>query len=310
MSTIQDTNDTISILRRIDREIDFARGSLQISILLELGKSVNGLAIRDLAKRLNERNKSIADALRKMMLKNIVEKTRNGNSYEIYMLTEHGQKLYEDLMKVVKGNGFASPIHKRKTNVMPHDFSLELIKKDYINDIVITIATSKKRIVSIKEIAESMGLSIQRAQAYLDMYSGRDAPIRLFKRVETSFLDLEEERKKTMPRILKIIGFKKKNNKVFYILTEDGLAVFHRLPFYTKYATSKTAKLIQKLFNSLHPRLVAKRLFRTLTIANISIAILSLSISISMPILSILLLLTSIIFSTSMLILYITTYNL
>lgn len=300
----------IESLRRIDKEIDFARGYLQLSILLELGRNGNGLTVRDLAKKLNERSKSVADALRKMVLKNIVIKTKNGGDYEIYTLTEHGKSLYEDLVKILRSDGDHGYrlCTQRKIEVTPHDFSLELIKKDYVVDAIIAIATSKKRLLGLKEIAGAMGLSIQRAQAYIDMFSSKDSAIRIFKKIEPKIFSVEQ--KNTWVKILEFVRLRKQSNKVCYTLTDDGLTIFHKLPFYTKYGTSRTAKVIQKLAGTLHPRLVAKKLFRLITIINIAATTISMAIISIQPIASLAVLLTSMVLTTATMILYIATYNL
>lgn len=302
-------NGAIDILRRLDQEIDFARGSLQLSIVLELGRSNEGLTAKELSKRLNERSKAVADALRKMMLKDLVIKIRNGGSYEIYILSERGRRFYEDLHKVIIGNSKPRCLdNSRRYDVTPHDFSVELMKKDYIVDAIIAIATSRKEVLSLKNIAEAMGLSPQRAQAYLEMYSSRDSLIKLFKKIDFELIKLEQKKlsifRLPIPRIWKGL------EGPLYKLTEDGLSTFHRLTFYTRYKNSRTARVLQKIFGSLHPRLVAKRLFKTITIIDIAITILSLTISASLPIIALLLLLASMIFTVAMLIAYIAAYNL
>lgn len=301
----------IDVLRRLDQEIDFARGSLQLSIVLELGRSNEGLTARELSKRLNERSKAVADALRKMMLKDLVTKVRNGGSYEVYTLSERGRRFYEDLHKVViGGSGSRYTDGIRGYSVSPHEFSVELMKKDYIVDAVIAIATSRKGALLLKDIAEAMGLSPQRAQAYLEMYSSRDSPIKLFKKIDAELVKLEQGRRIIPIPRLPILKIWKGPEGHLYRLTEDGLSTFHRLTFYIRYRNSRTARVLQKIFGSLHPRLVAKKLFRTLTAIDVSVTALSLTISASLPIIALLLLLASMIFTVAMLIAYITAYNL
>ncbi|MEM1560547.1 MAG: hypothetical protein QXN35_03275, partial [Ignisphaera sp.] len=179
-------NGVIEVLKRLDQEIDFARGSLQLSIVLELDRSNEGLTAKELSKKLNERSKAVANALRKMVLKDLVTKVRNGNSYEVYILSERGRRFYEDLHRVVKGNGGSRYTNgNRKGGVNLQIFSIELMKKDYIVDAVIAMAISRRGALSLREVAEAMGLSPQRAQAYLEMYSSRDSPIKLFKKIDT-----------------------------------------------------------------------------------------------------------------------------
>lgn len=302
-------SDVIEVLRRLDQEIDFARGSLQLSIVLELSRSSEGLTVKELSKRLNERSKAVADALRKMMLKDLVTKVRNGGSYEVYVLSERGRRFYEDLHRVViGGSGSRYVDSSRRYNVSPHEFSIELMKKDYIVDAVIAIATSRRGALSLKDIAEAMGLSPQRAQAYLEIYSSRDSPIKLFKKIDAELIKLEQKRVPVFG--LPILRIWKGSKGPLYRLTEDGLSTSYRLTFYTRYKNSRTAKILQKIFGSLHPRLVAKKLFRTITTIDIAITTLSLAISASLPIIALLLLLTSMIFTVAMLIAYITAYNL
>lgn len=301
----------IEVLRRLDQEIDFARGSLQLSIVLELGKNGNGLTIKDLSKRLNERNKAVADALRKMMLKNLVVKVRNGGGYEVYTLTEKGRRFYDDLYVVLKGDGGSRYVESsRGYDINPHEFSIELMKKDYIVDAIIAIATSKKGILPLRDIADAMGLSKQRAQAYIEMYSNRESPIKLFKRIDIELTKLENRKEKLLTLRSLIPKTWRKSEGYLYRLTEDGLSTFHRLTFYTRYKNSRTAKVLRKMFGVLHPRLVAKKLFRLLTIIDLGITAFSLILSLNLPIIALLLLLTSMVFTVTMLIIYITAYNL
>lgn len=296
--------EVLEVLKQLDQEIDFARGSLQLSIVLELGRS-GGLTARELSKRLNERSKAVADALRKMMLKDLVAKVRNGGSYEVYTLSEKGRRFYEDLHRVTRGNGGPRYVDSgRESGVTPHEFSVELMKKDYIVDAVVAIATSRRGALPLRDVAEAMGLSPQRAQAYLEMYSGRESPIKLFKKIDAELVKLEQRKGLFVPKLWKEF------NGHIYKLTEDGLSTFHRLTFYTRYKNSRTAKLLQKIFGSLHPRLVAKRMFRALSAIDMAVTILSLAISINLPITALLLLLGSMVFTVAMMTIYITAYNL
>ncbi|MCS7112074.1 MAG: MarR family winged helix-turn-helix transcriptional regulator [Ignisphaera sp.] len=296
--------EVLEVLKQLDQEIDFARGSLQLSIVLELGRS-GGLTARELSKRLNERSKAVADALRKMMLKDLVAKVRNGGSYEVYTLSEKGRRFYEDLHRVTRGNGGPRYVDSgRESGVTPHEFSVELMKKDYIVDAVVAIATSRRGALPLRDVAEAMGLSPQRAQAYLEMYSGRESPIKLFKKIDAELVKLEQRKGLFVPKLWKEF------NGHIYKLTEDGLSTFHRLTFYTRYKNSRTAKLLQKIFGSLHPRLVAKRMFRALSAIDMAVTILSLAISVNLPITALLLLLGSMVFTVAMMTIYITAYNL
>ncbi|MEM0005386.1 MAG: hypothetical protein QW406_00775 [Ignisphaera sp.] len=304
-------NGVIEVLKRLDQEIDFARGSLQLSIVLELGRSNEGLTARELSKKLNERSKAVADALRKMVLKDLVTKVRNGNSYEVYILSERGRRFYEDLHRVVKGNGGSRYVDgNREGGVNPQIFSIELMKKGYLVDAVIAMATSRRGVLSLREVAEAMGLSPQRAQAYLEMYSSRDSPIKLFKKIDTELMKLEQGRGRLHVFKLPILRILRRLDGPLYKLTEDGFSTFHRLTFYVRYKNSKTARLLQKVFGSLHPRLVAKKLFRMLTAIDIAATALSLAVLMDLPIIALLLLLASMVFTVAMLITYITAYNL
>lgn len=306
-----DNASVIEVLRKLDQEIDFARGSLQLSIVLELGKSSEGLTVKELSTRLNERSKAIADALRKMMLKDLVIKTRNGGSYEVYILSDKGRRFYNDLQRLTKGNGSSRCIENAKGfNINPHELSIELMKKDYIVDAIIAIATSKKGILSLKDIAEAMGLSRQRAQTYLDMYSSRESPIKLFKKIDAELMKLNKKENTSLVSKLPIIKVWRRTENQLYRLTEDGIATFHRLSFYTKYKNSRTARILQKIFGVFHPRLVAKKLFRLITAIDIVVTTASLIISLNHPVIALMLLLSSMIFTVGMLIIYIVAYNL
>lgn len=294
----------LEVLRWLDNEVDFARGFLQLSIILELGRSDKGLTIRELALRLRERSKAVSDALRKLTLKGMVMKLRNGTDYETYALTDKGAKFYEELNKIVGGAGHAVKGAPKALDIQ--EFSAELVKKDHIVDAIIAVATSKRGALALREIAVAMGLSPQRAQSYLELYCGREAPIRLFKRIEPEITHL----KFSTRRGLATLWPWGRRKEALYTLTEEGATIFRRTLFNTKYGGTAAAKLFKRLFGSLHPRLVARKLFRALAALNLSAAALSLYLSWFLPIAALTLLLSVLLASTALLVMYIMTYNL
>lgn len=251
----------ISVLRELDSIIDFARGALQLRIVFELAKRDGGASARDIATALNERHKAVLDAFRKLVAKGLVIKEANGGM-DIYRLSESGEEFYEKLARVM---GLARISSQRLTRaerrVMVSDISTNTIKYHHLADAIIAIATSRGGELSIEDVASAMKLGIDRARTYIDMYVSKSSGVRLFKKIEK-----ESRARRLLAKILGVFGFKIRAVKTLYRITEEGLSIFYRHPYYLKYRRSIAAKIIQRLFGCVHPRIAFKKLVKMVLI--------------------------------------------
>lgn len=268
----------INILRELDSVIDFARGGLQLNIIMELGKHDDGCNVKDIAQILNERPKAVLDAMRKLVIKGLVVKNENGG-YDIYKLSEKGLEFYRRLIKIVdsseQGRG---RIDKTRVKAMVLDIASDIAKYHHIADAIIIIATSRKQETSIRTIAEGLKLSIDRTKTYLDMYSENKNLPRLFKKIEkkkSKFIEI-------MNMLLNKIGIKILNNHT-YRLTKEGLTIFYKHPYYTKYRNDLLTQIASTIFGTLHPRVVIKRATLIVMIATALALFTSILIPVSTP---------------------------
>ncbi len=131
--------DTIEKLRLIDGIVDFARGYIQLSVMLTV---INGEKIIPdyTAEKLKLPRKSVIDAIQKLKRKGLICKKGN-----IYMLTEKGKKFSKLLQDIV---GSLSSIN-----------SIDKIMESYrISEAVLLIGTSTKEWVDIRSVAKQLDL--------------------------------------------------------------------------------------------------------------------------------------------------------
>ena len=255
----------LDVLRTLDSEIDFGRGFLQLELVLRLAESEKGFTPKELALALNQRYKAVIDALRKLIRKGIVEKYSDGG-LELYRLTEKGRSYYERLLAIL---GIAKEESRRSAlarRVFINEIAREFIQHSYIVDALIAIATGRRGELDLETIATLFNLSKARAQTYLDMYSEKGRPLRLFRRYIKPSL---------MRRILGFLGINKGRWKIYYRLTSDGLQLYHRMPQYVKFKHSMPAQILRLITNVGHPKLVYRRLALIISSGNLILAILA-----------------------------------
>ncbi|MEM0490114.1 MAG: hypothetical protein QXH73_02730 [Ignisphaera sp.] len=273
-------NTRINILRELDAIIDFARGGLQLNIVMELGRNDDGYTVKDIARILNERPKAVLDAMRKLVVKGLVVKD-DKNGYDLYRLSEKGMEFYGRLAKMLGLTEYyrGERVSKAQIKAMVLDIASDLVKYHHIADAVITIATSKNQEASLRTIAEGMKLSVDRAKTYLEMYSENRCPLRLFKKVEKKRSKFIETLMKILNPLLNKIGIKILNNNHMYRLTKEGLMIFYRHPYYVKFKNNLLTQIGSTLFGTLHPRVVIKRA----TLMVMIVTALALLLSLALP---------------------------
>ena len=267
---ISSFSSRLQVLRELDSVIDFARGFLQLRIILCLG-SKSPLTIRDIASVLGERQKSIFDAIRKLVAKGLVIKESNGG-VDLYRLSEAGLEFYTKLQNLVGGE-WGQRVSREESRELLHDIASSMSKYVYLADALIAVATSRSGELSLADIADAMKLSIDRAKTYIEMFSDKRSDVRIFRKIERHSKLLE-----ILAKALKPFKINIKTSVVIYRITEDGLSIFYKQPYYLKYKKSLAAKITTRLFGSAHPRLVLKRISMILLLTTLIIGVVAIII--------------------------------
>ena len=256
----------LQMLRELDSAIDFARGFLQLRIVLALG-SRGPMTARDISTSLGERHKAVLDAVRKLITKNLIAKEPDGG-IDTYKLSDAGVEFYRKLVEIL-GVREHYRVPKEERRMLLSDVAMSITKYTHLADAILALGTSRSNALTLSDIADAMKLSPERAKTYIEMFSDRRSGVKLFKKVEKELKML-----KLIAALLKPFGIKMRTAVEMYRLTEEGLTVFYKQPYYLKYKKSLAAKIVTKVFGTAHPRLVLKRMtLVTLIAALISSAI-------------------------------------
>jgi len=256
----------LQMLRELDSAIDFARGFLQLRIVLALG-SRGPMTARDISTSLGERYKAVLDAVRKLVTKNLIAKEPDGG-IDTYRLSDAGVEFYRKLVEIL-GVREHYRVPKEERRMLLSDMAMSITKYTHLADAILALGTSRSNALTLSDIADAMKLSPERAKTYIEMFSDRRSGVKLFKKVEKELKML-----KLIAALLKPFGIKMRTTVEMYRLTEEGLTVFYKQPYYLKYKKSLAAKIVTKAFGTAHPRLVLKRMtLVTLIAALISSAI-------------------------------------
>jgi len=92
----------VDVLRELDSLIDFARGSLQLKIILALARSSDGLTARDISDSIGLRYKAVQDSIRKLISKGLVVKESDGVT-DVYKLSSEGLGYVTKLVEALNG---------------------------------------------------------------------------------------------------------------------------------------------------------------------------------------------------------------
>ncbi len=269
--------EKLEILRLIDKEIDFCKGVVQFDVLLALAVDSTGLTTREIAQRLNMKYKSVADAIRKMTLKGLIIKDE-GRHY----LSHDGKILYETLLSVLN-----LPRQHRYTRVLDESRDVKnlmhnMVTVNHLYEAILALGLSRKNMLDVSTLAKIMGLSTNRAEAYLDLFTQH--PLRLLQKVY-----VDSTMQKIKSALSKLITFRRKNKvsslKVHYLLTKRGLKVFNRLFYRVKVNKHKTYyKILASIFNTIHPRVIIRKMITFTVVFSFVVLLYSLISLFSIPI--------------------------
>ncbi len=230
--------NSVSMLREVDAAVDFARGWLQLRILLSVGY-LGRCSVDRLVEVLGERRKAILDSLRKMRAKGLIE-----GEGEL-SLTEEGRRVYGTLLSVL-GSSRRASAGTTLSRAAAQDIPRDVLRFSYLYDVLVALGTSKGYELPLSTLASVTRLSPTTLEDYLKPYV--EDELRLLKRV--------------------VRGGRLTGRRVFYRLTDEGLKVYHKLPDYVKYRGSLVAMVLRSLTRSGHPRIVLKRVALALAIGS------------------------------------------
>ena len=231
--------ERLNQLKQIDGMVDISKSTLQLEILFALNE-MSSATVADITSSLGERRKAITDALRKLKNKGLVEQSVDGKFYSLTRDGERCMKVLSDFL----GGGCRVNISAPRAE---HLDALPLAS--VASQIVAIMGTAKGCRMSLREIAQAIGLSPQRAQSYMDLYV--DGEPKLFKR----YVD-----ETPLSRALSRLGIKLRRYETYYALTKEGIAQFYRLPTYTKLRQSLAYRVLSRITGTNNPKSIFRRL--------------------------------------------------
>lgn len=197
----------LQLLRELDETIDFAKSVIQLGIVLTLFEAKDGLTIDELSEKLSERRKALIDAIRKLELKGIVTRVEN-NNFTKFILTDKGSSYVQKLVSLLSPQAttnLPSSIDSRMKRALILN---NLIEAHYIYTAITTLAKTSNKTLSIDKLAKEMGLSVDRARSYLDLFCL--PPYRVFRKIQ------------------------RPGKTTYYRLEETGLKIYYKSPDFRK----------------------------------------------------------------------------
>lgn len=231
----------IEKLKELNKVVDTTKGTLQVQILaiLKEGEAKTAGELSVLTKR---RRKSVTDAIWKLKSKGLID-GENKNGELVYRITPKGAEYIEELITFFKPDkvpdiigGFPGVVE-----LLPIFY--------YTYDAVVALGINGDGGLSLKELSNIFGLSLDRTETYMDLFV--NAPgAKLFRKIN--------------------------GPETRYCLTEDGQRVFSKLPYYNK-NWGISAKLFKFITRSKHPKKIYVRLSFEIGLASFLISLASLA---------------------------------
>lgn len=231
-------------LRALDDMLDFARASTQLDILIALGDN-KPISLDELASKVGRGKRQVADAIRKMLRKGFVRyEEKDGKMF--IMIDENGLNYLKNISDVLSigVKDIRTVLDSKKADVT------ENIGTYFYAYETLTILGIAQRPLSLNKLASIIGISPNRLESYLDLFVSRD-----------------EAHKNIFEKIYKIsygvLSFKHVSKTLtYYKLSELGMKIFYKLPFYMKYKNSITMRFLMKIMFTPHYRTAINRFMK------------------------------------------------
>ncbi|AGE71107.1 HTH-type transcriptional activator ArnR [Sulfolobus acidocaldarius] len=204
------------ILRELDSLVDFSRAKLQWDILIILATK-GPSSTTEISQTINTSRKSIIDAIRKLVDKELVTKVKG----DIYGLSEKGEKLLESFDSIMSINVTDKPDSSIEsnsislTNIAEYFYMLEILKMALLN-----------KQITIDKASHELGISKQTLKYYIETFT------------ENKLLKVVNQES--------VLGKSKK----IYVLTDESRKLVSRLPELTRLKRNLPLKILLKLTGS------------------------------------------------------------
>ncbi|AHC51470.1 MarR family transcriptional regulator [Sulfolobus acidocaldarius SUSAZ] len=208
------------ILRELDSVVDFSRAKLQWDILIILATK-GPSSTTEISQTINTSRKSIIDAIRKLIDKELVARVK----HDIYELTDKGKELLNKVDSIlgleIKNNNTHDGQNMNDNSLVSENFSQYF----YLITLFKMIITNHDGL-NLDKVAQELGVSRQTLKYYLELF---------------------EEKK-----LLKVISKKNYFKKTIYkcMLMSEGRRILFKLPEFMKMKTNLPLKIILRLTNS------------------------------------------------------------
>ncbi len=220
-------SERLELLRKIDSIIDIGRSSVQLYILLLLGRKNEEMTIHEITEAIRQRKRAVIDAIRKLEGKGLIIRREN-----TYKLSEEGCRVYQGLVSILSHSTKGISVKACSLGVA-RDVARTLTSYAYLYDVVIALALAPKNTLPLETLSKIVGLSQQRLDDYLRSLQSLSSTT-LLSRVPT-------------------------RKGIYYKLTEEGMKVFKSMPTYLKLKNNKGLKILALIARTGHPREVLRR---------------------------------------------------
>ncbi|MGC9165017.1 MAG: hypothetical protein ACP5GU_04750 [Thermoprotei archaeon] len=241
----------INKIRVLDGILDFSKASTQLDILIALSDN-REVTLDELASRVERGKRQVSDAIRKMLRKGFVRyEEKNGEI--LITIGENGIEYLKTLSDILSVDikDIKTILVSSKTEITEN-----LGVYFYIYETLIALGVSK-RPLSLNKLASIIGISPNRLESYLDLFVSQDTPQK----------NLFEKVYKVSYRILRIRRLTK--TITCYKLSETGMKIFYRLPFYSRYKNSITMRFLTKFMLTPHYETALRRFIKFYIIGTI-----------------------------------------
>ena len=224
----------IELIKELDTMLDFAKSTAQLEIILYLSTSRKSLTAKDIAQALNMRLKTVYDALNKLISKELVERTSEGN----YRLSSLGNEFIEKLLGIVadtNSRGF------QQVNLSVNNLNAivrNLVTFKHIHDTMLVLALTNSNKISLVKLAKLFKTSEQTLSEHLELFCKKEGGLGLLKKIVD-------------------------NNTTYYSLTELGKQEVSKFVSYRKIKNNKILSVIMRITRSLTPKQAVLRISLT-----------------------------------------------
>ena len=172
----------IQVLREVDKEIDIARSSVQLKMLIFAGE-YGELDLRRASATLNIESKPLIDAAQKLKRKNLIERKGKG----IYKLTPRGKKIYQLLKTLAKALD-----------------SEKIFETIMFADIILVVGTWIEEWVDARWVARELKIDVNQLKEILSGYDG--IYVKMKSEGKSILLSLTREGKTLYKQLLRMRG--------------------------------------------------------------------------------------------------------